>query len=107
VVVIVGETGSGKTTQIPQYMWEAGPHSTTFADFRCTSNGGQRVSLLRPRVNRPSDLPYNDTIWRTDGLFPKNWRPPFEVPWKPAKTASSASPGATCRLCLKPLESSR
>tara|TARA_B110000008_G_scaffold228618_1_gene230732 strand:+ start:79 stop:3366 length:3288 start_codon:yes stop_codon:yes gene_type:complete len=24
VVVIVGETGSGKTTQIPQYMWEAG-----------------------------------------------------------------------------------
>ena len=24
VVVIVGKTGSGKTTQIPQYMWEAG-----------------------------------------------------------------------------------
>ena len=38
VVVIVGETGSGKTTQIPQYMWEAG-----FA------KGDQRIGCTQPR----------------------------------------------------------
>jgi len=38
VVVIVGETGSGKTTQIPQYMWEAG-----FA------KEGQRIGCTQPR----------------------------------------------------------
>ncbi len=38
VVVIVGETGSGKTTQIPQYMWEAG-----FA------KEGQKIGCTQPR----------------------------------------------------------
>jgi pre-mRNA-splicing factor ATP-dependent RNA helicase DHX16 len=38
VVVIVGETGSGKTTQIPQYMWEAG-----FA------KGGLKIGCTQPR----------------------------------------------------------
>ena len=38
VVVIVGETGSGKTTQIPQYMWEAG-----FA------KGDQKIGCTQPR----------------------------------------------------------
>ena len=38
VVVIVGETGSGKTTQIPQYMWEAG-----FA------RGEQKIGCTQPR----------------------------------------------------------
>ena len=39
VVVIVGETGSGKTTQIPQYMWEAG-----FA------KEGQKIGCTQPRL---------------------------------------------------------
>jgi len=34
-----------------------------------------------------SDLTYNGTIWRFDRLLLKNWRPPFEVPWKTAKVA--------------------
>ena len=38
VVVIVGETGSGKTTQIPQYMWEAG-----FA------KGDSKIGCTQPR----------------------------------------------------------
>ena len=55
---------------------------TCFAGFQGTSNGGQRCANLRSRVNRRSDLPYNGTIWRFDGLLLENWRPPFEVPWK-------------------------
>ena len=38
-IVIVGETGSGKTTQIPQYMWEAG-----FA-----KEEGVRIGCTQPR----------------------------------------------------------
>ena len=38
-IVIVGETGSGKTTQIPQYMWEAG-----FANEE-----GVRIGCTQPR----------------------------------------------------------
>ena len=65
-----------------------GPHVhnatvSYFAVFQATSNGGQRVSNLRPSVNRPSDLPHNGAIWRFDRQFLKNWRPPIEVPWKP------------------------
>ena len=46
------------------------------------------AQILRFRVNRRSDLPYNDTVCRFDGLLLKNWRPPFEVPWKTAKAVS-------------------
>ncbi|CAJ0956032.1 unnamed protein product, partial [Mesorhabditis belari] len=38
VLIIVGETGSGKTTQLPQYLYEAG-----FAD------GGKRIGCTQPR----------------------------------------------------------
>jgi pre-mRNA-splicing factor ATP-dependent RNA helicase DHX16 len=38
VVVIVGETGSGKTTQIPQYMWEAG-----------LAKGDSKIGCTQPR----------------------------------------------------------
>jgi hypothetical protein len=62
----------------------------TFAVFQGTSNGGQRVSNLRTRVNRRSDLPYDGTMRRFDRLFLKNWQPPLEVPWKIAKTACSS-----------------
>jgi len=37
---------------------------------------------LRSWVNRPSDMPYNGTIWRFDRLFLKNWRPPVRYPAK-------------------------
>jgi len=61
----------------------------TFAVFQGTSNGVQRFSNRKTRVNRRSNLPYNGTIWRCDRLLLKNWRPPFEVPWKHAKTVFS------------------
>jgi pre-mRNA-splicing factor ATP-dependent RNA helicase DHX16 len=38
VLIIVGETGSGKTTQIPQYLYEAG-----------YSNGGMKIGCTQPR----------------------------------------------------------
>lgn len=40
VVVVVGETGSGKTTQIPQYLMEAG---------RASGEHGKRVAVTQPR----------------------------------------------------------
>ena len=40
VVVVVGETGSGKTTQIPQFLVEAG---------RASSQHGARVAVTQPR----------------------------------------------------------
>lgn len=40
VVVVVGETGSGKTTQIPQFLVEAG---------RASSQRGERVAVTQPR----------------------------------------------------------
>lgn len=39
VVIIVGETGSGKTTQIPQYMFEGG----------FTENGTLKIGCTQPR----------------------------------------------------------
>jgi len=50
--------------------------------FQGTSNGGQRSSYQKTRVNRRSDMPYNGTIWRFDHLRLKSWWTPFEVPWK-------------------------
>ena len=38
VLIIVGETGSGKTTQVPQYLYEAG-----------FCNGGKRIGCTQPR----------------------------------------------------------
>jgi len=38
VLIIVGETGSGKTTQIPQYLHEAG-----------YTKGGKKVGYTQPR----------------------------------------------------------
>ena len=65
----------------------------TFAGFQGASNGGQRCANLRSRVNRRSDLPYNGTVWRFDRLLLKNWRTPFEVPWKTAKTLAAVGGG--------------
>ena len=47
------------------------PEAGVFAVFHGTSNGGQRSSKLKIRVNRRSDLPYNGTIWRFDRLLLK------------------------------------
>ena len=46
---------------------KARPH-IYFAVFEGTSNGSQRSSNRKIRVNRRSDLPYNGTIWRFSSL---------------------------------------
>jgi len=44
IIVVVGETGSGKTTQIPQYLFDSERFRETFA-------GGQklRIAVTQPR----------------------------------------------------------
>ena len=69
-----------------------------FAVFQGTSNGGQRSSIRKTRVNRRSDLPYNGTIWRFDRLLLKNWRPPYEVPWKTEKPGPAGEPAPVRRV---------
>jgi hypothetical protein len=71
-----------------------------FAFFQGTSNGGRRSSSRKTRVNRRSDLPCNGTTWRFDRLFLHNWRPPFEVPWKPAKECRCRPPASHSALTV-------
>ena len=75
-------------------------HSTDviFAVFQGTSNGGQRTSNRKARVNRRADLPYNGTIWRFDSLLLKNGdrhlRYPGKLqssPWPPYSVSPTCS----------------
>lgn len=44
VLIVVGETGSGKTTQLPQYLYEAG-----YTNSRSEKNQIQKVGCTQPR----------------------------------------------------------
>ncbi|KAH9294324.1 hypothetical protein KI387_040471, partial [Taxus chinensis] len=48
IVVVVGETGSGKTTQIPQYLYEAG--YTKLGKIGCTQPHGVATMSVASRV---------------------------------------------------------
>ena len=50
-IVIVGETGSGKTTQIPQYMWEAGFAKEENVRIGCTQPRRVAAMSVATRVS--------------------------------------------------------
>ncbi len=66
VVVVVGETGSGKTTQMTQYLHEEG--YTTFGMIGCTQPRRVAAMSVAKRVSEEMGVELGNEVWGWVGL---------------------------------------
>jgi pre-mRNA-splicing factor ATP-dependent RNA helicase DHX15/PRP43 len=65
VVVVEGETGSGKTTQIPQFLVDAGYASPGFQAVACTQPRRVAATSIAARVAEEMDVPLGEEVGYT------------------------------------------
>lgn len=65
VVVVEGETGSGKTTQIPQFLVDAGYASPGFQAIACTQPRRVAATSIAARVAEEMDVRLGETVGYT------------------------------------------
>ena len=78
VIVIVGETGSGKTTQLTQYMMEEG--YTTFGIIGCTQPRRVAAMSVAKRVSEEVGCELGGKVWVLPRPLPPPLPPPFPRP---------------------------
>ena len=66
VIIIVGETGSGKTTQMTQYLYEDG--FARFGQIGCTQPRRVAAMSVAARVAQEMDVELGDEVWLLDSL---------------------------------------
>ncbi|KAI3406130.2 hypothetical protein KGF56_000972 [Candida oxycetoniae] len=65
IVIIVGETGSGKTTQLPQYLYEAGYSYKDTKKIGCTQPRRVAATSVAQRVAQEMHVPLGDKVGYT------------------------------------------